>query len=160
MTKKILIPLDGSEIGEAALHYVEETISDLGLGGSINVTLIRVVRPINSLLLSGEGSASREIVISQEHMVESMKQEALAYLEKSAKVLRSKGVEVTSRVVVRKSGASSAEEIIMAEEDLGIDLVAMSTHGRRGISRWTFGSITEKVLRRGNVPVLVVRARQ
>jgi len=160
MLKKILVPLDGSEIGETALQYVEEMISDLEVCKKINVTLIRVLRPLNSRLVSGDVSYSREISISEEDMLGSMKQEALAYLEKSAKALRSKGVEVTSRVVVRKSGTSSAEEIIKAEEDLDVDLVAMSTHGRRGISRWAFGSVTEKVLRGGNVPVLVVRAKK
>ena len=89
-----------------------------------------------------------------------VKKEALTYLEKTAEELRSKGVNIECKVVVRKTGSSSAEEIIKAEEELNIDLVAMSTHGRRGISRWAFGSVTEKVLRRGNVPVLVVRAKK
>ena len=51
-----------------------------------------------------------------------------------------------------------ADEIIKAEEDVNADLVAMSTHGRAGISRWGFGSVTDKVLRGGKVPVLMVRA--
>ena len=92
--------------------------------------------------------------------MEMMKQNALAYLEKSGERLRNGGVNVRCKVVVREALTSSAEEIIKAEEELNIDLVAMSTHGRRGISRWTFGSVTEKVLRGGNVPVLVVRAKK
>jgi len=44
----------------------------------------------------------------------------------------------------------------MAEET-GADAVAMSTHGRSGISRWAFGSTADKVLHAGNTPVLLVR---
>ena len=39
------------------------------------------------------------------------------------------------------------------------DLIAMSTHGRSGLSRWAFGSVTDKVLRRGGtVPIVMVKA--
>jgi len=50
------------------------------------------------------------------------------------------------------------EEIVKAAAELKADLIAMSTHGRSGLSRLTFGSITDKILRTASVPVLVVRA--
>ena len=53
---------------------------------------------------------------------------------------------------------SAADEIIKASEELNVDLIAMSTHGRSGISRWAFGSVTDRVLRGGSKPVLMVRA--
>ena len=92
--------------------------------------------------------------------IDTIQRNASAYLEKSAELLRSKGVDVTCKVVVAEINKSSAEEIIKAEVEYKVDLVAMSTHGRRGISRWAFGSVTEKVLRGGTVPVLVVRAKE
>ena len=53
----------------------------------------------------------------------------------------------------------ASEEIIKAAEEINADLIAMSTHGRSGLSRWAFGSVTDKVLRRGGrVPILTVRA--
>ena len=159
MAKKVLIPLDGSEIGEAALHYVEEMISNFGLGGRTSVILIHVVPPAIKRLGPWGVSYPTDITITEEDM-ELVKQEALTYLEKSAENLTSRGVEVKLRLVIGSFGKSSAEDIIKAEEDLDVDLVAMSTHGRRGIGRWTFGSVTEKVLRGGNVPVLVVRAKK
>jgi nucleotide-binding universal stress UspA family protein len=67
---------------------------------------------------------------------------------------------VNCKVQVGKIGVTSAEEIIKLEEKTNADLVAMSTHGRRGLSKWVFGSVTEKVLRAGKVPVLVVRAKK
>ena len=159
MTKKILIPLDGSEMGEAALRYVEEMISNLELEGErAEVILIHILTaPIQNIYF-GE-SISLETPLTYEE-IEKMRQNALKYLEESGERLRSAGVDVKHEVLLRDTNGSSAEEIIKAEEDLAVDLVAMSTHGRRGISRWAFGSVTEKVLRSGNVPVLVVRVRK
>ena len=81
----------------------------------------------------------------------------MKYLEEVGGNLRNKGATVTFKVSV---GQSPAEEIIKAEEEYNADLVAMSTHGRAGISRWAFGNVTDKVLRGGKVPVLMVRAPQ
>ena len=160
MSKKVLIPLDGSEIGEAALRYVEDLFSTLQISGVVEITLMHILVPqTKHIQVHGAYVDSVEKPLTEEDLKQ-IKQEALAYLDKSAKVLRNKGVNVNCKVVVREDNTSSAEEIIKAEEDLGVDLVAMSTHGRRGISRWAFGSVTEKVLRGGNVPVLVVRAKK
>jgi nucleotide-binding universal stress UspA family protein len=52
----------------------------------------------------------------------------------------------------------AAEEILRAAEEIKADLIAMSTHGRSGLRRLAFGSITDKVLRGAGVPVLTVRA--
>jgi nucleotide-binding universal stress UspA family protein len=157
MSKKTLIPLDGSEIGEAALQYVEEMISSLELGNRIEVTLLHIIAPPTQRFEAR--GVSIQASMTEEEM-ESIKHEASAYLEKSAEGLRSRGVNVECRVMVKRTGTSSAEEIINAEKELNIDMVAMSTHGRRGISRWAFGSVTDKVLRGGKVPVLVVRAKR
>jgi nucleotide-binding universal stress UspA family protein len=52
----------------------------------------------------------------------------------------------------------AAEGIIESADDLKADMVAMSTRGRSGVSRWVIGSVAEKVLREGNRPLLLVRA--
>ena len=155
----MLIPLDGSEIGEAALHYIEDIFSSFQISGSAEITLMHILDQTHQIRLHGGYVDSIEKPFTEEEM-EQIKQDALAYLEKAADRLRSKRVNVNCKVVIRETDTSSAEEIIKAEEELNIDLFAMSTHGRRGISRWAFGSVTEKVLRGGNVPVLVVRAKE
>jgi len=53
--------------------------------------------------------------------------------------------------------ASPAERIVTYAEDQDIDLVVMGTHGRRGLDRMLFGSVTEEVVRQGPCPVLTVR---
>ncbi|MBW1799479.1 MAG: universal stress protein [Deltaproteobacteria bacterium] len=157
MSEKILIPLDGSEIGEAALRYVEEMISNLEAGGRVEVNLLQVLAPPSRRIETGGDSI--QAPMTEEEMTP-IKQEALAYLEKSGEGLRSRGADVKCKMVLGRTGTSSAEEIIKAEDEFNVDLVAMSTHGRRGISRWAFGSVTDKVLRGGKVPVLVVRAKK
>ncbi len=54
----------------------------------------------------------------------------------------------------------AADEIIKAADEIDADLIAMSTHGRSGLSRWAFGSVTDRVLRAGSMPILMVRAKK
>ncbi len=76
------------------------------------------------------------------------------YLDQIGEGLRSKGATVKIRAMV----GSPAEEIIKAADEINAGIIAMSTHGRSGLSRWAFGSVTDKILRGASVPVLVVRA--
>jgi nucleotide-binding universal stress UspA family protein len=157
MPKKILIPLDGSKLGESALHYVEDLIFTLSAEQNIEVTLIQVIAPFTRYIHSSNG-ASVPMVLKEEEM-EPVKKEALDYLNQAGERLRNRGVTVKCKIIVGDMSASSAEEIIRAEEYFNSDLVAMSTHGRRGVSKWVLGSVTEKVLHAGKVPILVVRSK-
>ena len=158
MPKKILIPLDGSKLGEAALHYVEELIFTLSAEQKVEVTLIQVIVPSTRQVYGGDGPIP-PIPLKEEEM-EPIKKEAFDYLNQAGESLRSKGAAVKCKVIIGEIGVTSAGEIIKAEDDINADLVAMSTHGRRGLSRWVFGSVTEKVLRAGKAPILVVRAEK
>jgi len=148
---KILIPLDGSTIGEAALPYVEELVSKLSPRVKVEITLLRVVSLLTHYVVAGEAVAP---ISYTEKEMEQIQQEARDYLNKVGEGIRSKRVSVKIRVGI----GSAAEEIIKAADEINVDLIAMSTHGRHGISRWAFGSVTDKVLRGGHKPVLLVRA--
>ena len=153
MSERILIPLDGSKVGEAALRYVEGLVSRLAPGAKVEVTLFHVVTALkHDVQISGGGTIT---VPYNESELKQMKADAMKYLEEVGENLRNKGATVLSKV---GTGQNPAAEIIKAEEEFNTDLVAMSTHGRAGISRWAFGSVTDKVLRGGKVPVLMVRA--
>ncbi|MFW6148188.1 MAG: universal stress protein [Thermodesulfobacteriota bacterium] len=160
MPHKILIPLDGSKLGEAALHHVEELISALSVEKKIEITLLQVLKPPTKYTGIGGGEGGIIEVPLSEQEIEPIKKKVLEYLDEAAENLRSKGVAVVCKVVVNPTGRSSAEDIIEVEDAINADLVAMSTHGRHGLSRWIFGSVTEKVLQAGKIPVLVVRAEQ
>ena len=151
MYERILVPLDGSKVGEAALPHVEELVSKLAPEVKAEVILLQVVSSLTHYVIAGEASV-RVPYTGKE--LEQIKKKARSYLNKVGESLRSKGATVKTKVATGKA----AEEIIKAADETKANLIAMSTHGRSGLSRLTFGSITDKVLRTGNVPVLVVRA--
>ena len=151
MYERILVPLDGSKVGEAALPYVEELVSRLSPEVKAEVTLFQVVSSRVYYIVAGEASAP--IPYTEEEM-EQIKRKAMDYLDNAGEGLRSKGAIVKVKVAVGKAD----EEITKAADEIGVDLIAMSTHGRSGLSRWAFGSVTARVLRGGNKPVLIVRA--
>ena len=68
---------------------------------------------------------------------------------------RDSGVPVRTRV----AWAAAAEGVLEAADREGADLVAMTTHGTSGFTRWAFGSTAEKVLRECACPVLILRSR-
>jgi len=151
MYARILIPLDGSKIGESALPHVEELVYKVTPGLKVEVTLYQVVSSLVHEVVAG--GVSVRVPYTEKEM-EQIKEKTMDYLDKAGEGLRSKGAIVKCKVGV----GSAAEEIIKAADEINADLIAMSTHGRSGLSRWAFGSITDRVLRGANVPVVVVRA--
>jgi nucleotide-binding universal stress UspA family protein len=157
MAEHILVPLDGSDLGEAALGYVNSFIKSLSPETKVTVTLMHVVTTLTHQLDVHSGGVGTVIVPYTSEEIEKMKSESRMYLARASKGLQEVDVEVKNHIVL---GNDPAEEIIKAETELGCNLVAMSTHGRSGLSRWAFGSVTDKVLRGGTVPVLLVRAQK
>ena len=82
--------------------------------------------------------------------------EAEAYLKTVANRLNDRGI--VPRIVVTIGDA--AEEIIKLSDKIPVDLVAMSTHGRSGISRWTLGSVASKVLHAGTTQLMLLRSQE
>ncbi len=150
MFERILVPLDGSEVAEAALPVVEGLVSKLSPGEKPEVTLLRVVTSVTYWVVAGEAGAPVPYTEAELNLI---RKEAQAYLGKVAEGLENKGAIARTRVSV----GNAAQEIIRASEEIPADLVIMSTHGRTGLGRWAFGSVTERVLRAGTVPVLLVR---
>lgn len=151
MFKRVLVPLDGSKVGEAALPVIEKLITELPPQTKMEITLLGVITILRHWVVVGEASAP---VSYTEDELAMIKQRVANYLESTAEPLRSKGVTV--RTIVTSGNA--AEEILKTADELNADLIAMSTHGRSGLRRMAFGSITDKVLRGAGRPVLMVRA--
>ena len=155
MQERILVPLDGSKIGESALPYVEDLVSKLSPEVQVEVILLKVISPVRHWLQDGydEGGASLPDLDYTEKQVEENKKNALDYLNQTGEALRTKGVAVTAKVAV----GDAAEGIVKAAEEINANLIALSTHGRSGITRWAFGSVADKVLRRGKIPIVMVK---
>lgn len=144
--KRALVPLDGSKESEAVIPYIEELASMLGA----EVTLLQVMAIVYHVYISGDAPA--QVPYTEEEM-KPLKASAESYLEKVGSGLRGKGVTTKCQVRVGAAG----HEIIKLADEIGADIVAMSTHGRSGVGRLVFGSVAEKVVRTGNTPVLLVR---
>jgi nucleotide-binding universal stress UspA family protein len=144
--KKILVPLDGSELAEKVLPHA----AALAKCGGAQVTLLTVVQ-----LTFGFTAAKLEVI--PEAVAErraALQAEAIAYLDKIRRDLEAQGITACA---VALEGDVATEIIAYAERE-GLDLVAMATHGRTGINRFIMGSIAEKVLRGTIKPVLLIRA--
>jgi nucleotide-binding universal stress UspA family protein len=145
---KILVPLDGSAVGEAALPYVSEIARRLGS----EVTLFSVVESGQHVHTIG----GRDFVRFTEQQINSMRAEIMKYQVTTSKKLTDIGVNVQNII----GEGNAAEEIIKFAKAGNIRLVAMSSHGKSGLRGWVFGSVSNKVLHSGKTPLLLVRAAQ
>jgi len=83
-----------------------------------------------------------------------LEEQAQKYLDRIAKAMEAKGIKVSTEVLL----GDPAEEIIIYAKHPGCDVIVISSHGRSGISRWTHGSVADRVFRGSPVPVLMVKA--
>ncbi|HEY49582.1 MAG TPA: universal stress protein [Dehalococcoidia bacterium] len=145
MYRKILLPLDGSELAECALPHMDAVARGCD---AADVILLRVVEPLH---LPGDYviSPKERAKIEKEH-----RSEAEKYLAELKGRLKGDGLRVRSEVIQGKV----AESIVDYARERGADLIVMATHGRSGISRWTLGSVADRVIHLSSVPVLMVRA--
>lgn len=142
MYSKVLVPLDGSPLSEQVLPYACLVATRL----SVPMDLIHVVNPdlVNFKVDGLEESGT--------DLVESAKEENRAYLARLASSLEDR-LTVDHCIEV----GEPAEVILRRAESDPRILIAMSTHGRSGLSQWLLGSIAEKTVQAANNPLLLVR---
>ena len=142
MYKKILVPLDGSELSESVMEHVVAIAKNCRMP---QVVLLRVREPLDE-----DVRKTLDVKIANE-LDKAYRDEVDVYLKKIAADLKAKGVTAKTEVLA----GNPAEEIIDYAEDSDIDLIIMSTHGRSGVSRWVFGSVADRVIRHTKKPVLI-----
>jgi len=134
---RILVPLDGSECSENIIPKVEELASNLKAG----ICLLRVT---SAHTFPGVDATEAEVKVVRE---------AEDYLHGWESRLRAKGFDVDAHVRY----GDDVEEILDHATQKEIDLIAMSTYGHRGLRRFLFRSVAEKVMRHTPKPVFAVR---
>jgi nucleotide-binding universal stress UspA family protein len=144
MYKKILVPLDGSELAKKALHEAEMLANCFGA----EIVLFEVV-PFMPIYGSPE-------LVTPLIVDEKQKEAAEKYLVNLGEELKKKGFKATAVV---RTGQQVAVEIIDFAKESGANLIVMCTHGRSGISRWVLGSVALKILTRAETPILLIRSR-
>jgi nucleotide-binding universal stress UspA family protein len=144
MYKKILVPLDGSELAKKGLEEAEKLAQIFGA----EIILFQVV-PFMPIYGSPE-------LVTPLIVDEKQKETAERYLHNLTEELKKKGFKAASMV---KTGQQVAVEIIDFSKESGVDLIVMCTHGRSGITRWVLGSVAHKVLTRAETPILLLRPK-
>jgi nucleotide-binding universal stress UspA family protein len=166
MYSKILVPLDGSEMAEAALLHA------VALAGPLKaaIHLLRVV-PLPAGRSGGAFKAAAAFLrdvklprsetdldlakhpVYREAEMASLEAEAKGELLRVAEELQAQGMAVEVAVVFGRPAGG----ILRYAHDAGIDLIVLSTHGEGGADAYAYGSTADRVARRAATPVLLVR---
>lgn len=139
---KILVPLDLSSTSNKAIQPAVEIARSLG--DEVFLVTVAGVRLTFDL---GEAAAAEHTNVPE--MIES-------YLKSTAAEID--GVAVERRVLAGDDAAESLVQLLSSDDS--IRMIVIATHGRSGVERWRLGSVTERVVRHSEVPVLVVPARK
>ena len=157
MYKRILVPLDGSPLGDRVLPYVRTLGKKLGA----KVVLFRVFDPQPEFFYPDPLQFQERNDASAHHREEVMSAlgTAKTHLEEAGiaatAVMHGPGKVATGEAHVY---GTPAEHIVLESEKEADTLIVMSTHGRSGVRRWVMGSVTDKVLHAAREPLLIIRA--
>lgn len=143
MYKRILVPLDGSELAERIVPHVEA----IAKGTGAEIVLLRITDPMHATIAAEAPTEARK-------WLEDDQARAARYLEGVAKQLKDAGL--ATRIDV--AAGEPAVEILTVAEKEDVDLIAMMSHGVTGLRHFDRGSVAEKVLKGSIRPVLMVRA--
>lgn len=149
--KHILIPLDGTPLAEQILTPAVA----FGKAMGADYTLLRVVTPVYPVTMPAEpaifGSVATDIMERVEKIHMDLKKEAGEYLEKLAARLRGDGLTVQTRISIEEQPGVA----ILQNAKPPIEMIAIETHGRGGLSRMLLGSVADKVVRGSHLPILI-----
>jgi nucleotide-binding universal stress UspA family protein len=143
MFRKVLIPLDGSELAECALPYVKNMIREGSVG---EVTLLRAfnVDIRMGTLAHIDINAIRENIFN----------ESGEYLAEVKSRLASEGITVKTESL---ESSRPADVISDYAQKNGVDMIVIATHGYTGLKKLMLGSVALGVLHESRVPVLLIR---
>lgn len=140
----ILVPVDGSDI---ALNVVKHAVAlAKAFDSKVTVTQVMSLDPyITSEYLAGS-QTNLLIERARDFIKENLKNAQAQFL--------SEGIEVETKIL---EGESIHRTIIKAIEELNVDLVVMSSHGRSGFKKLLMGSVAQSLITEVNIPVLVIK---
>jgi len=138
MYDDVLLPTDGSDAADAAVPHAIELADRYG--ARLHVLYVA-------------DTTEYSTVTFEDDVVDPLAEEGQSVVDEVVEKAGDLNVEAVG--VVMKGGAY--ETILQYVEDEGIDVVVMGTHGRRGLDRALLGSVTERIVRTSDVPVLTVR---
>jgi len=149
LVRRILLPLDGSDASRVAVPYALALAKKLEAG----ITLFRMAEKA-SYLMAHVVPYSRRRMEDYDWIDAVAVRESRSHLRGVKEQIRREGVPVTHIITL---GADPAYEILQQERKVNADLVVMATRGKSQVEMWGLGSVAEKVLRQGDLPLLLVR---
>lgn len=150
--KKIMVPLDGSELAKAALPYAQLLAIQAGQMLSAELVLFRVVPEVTFRRYVGEHTVYDRERMEEEQL--SKVDEAALWLQALAEDLQRHHIQAQPFVDV----GDAAEKIVDYAKANQIDLIVMSTHGHTGLRKLVAGSVASTVSTSAPCPVLLVRS--
>jgi nucleotide-binding universal stress UspA family protein len=144
MFTSILVAVDASEAAQEALKYA----CGMAKASSGKLTLVNVVDVSKLLAVAGYETPYPVDAI------EVTREDSRRTLEEARKACADAGLDVVST----SCEGDAVDQILKTAKERNADLIVLGTHGRKGLARLFIGSVAEGVLRRADVPVLVVRA--
>ncbi|MDO8673768.1 MAG: universal stress protein [Dehalococcoidia bacterium] len=145
--RKVMVPLDGSELAECVLSHVKALAAVSHPGGII---FVRVVEPLSLSTVTGfDVSADLFMRIEKEERADAEK-----YLQGIVKRFDADSISTRAELLF----GFAAEALANYARKNAVDLIVIATHGRSGISRWVWGSVADRLLRSACAPIMIVRA--
>ena len=153
MYTQVLVPLDGSEASERAIPHAQS----VALAFGAKVHLLQVISLSHEYEAARGGGDAHPTVIAYSlgtarEITAAQQSRAERYLQDMATRFAEHGLQVTTSV--RQGSIWESITDFVAEN--GVDLVVMSTHGRGALQRLFVGSVTDRVIRSSNVPILAI----
>ena len=145
MYKKVLVPLDGSDLAECMLSHLKSLFKDGSVG---EVTLLNIVT-IDIPWAELEGGHFNFEALRKQVFTSSKE-----YLAKVESRLGAEGIKVNA---VSLEANRPAETITEYAKKQGMELIIMATHGHSGFKKLLLGSVASGVLNQSPVPVLLIR---
>ena len=139
MYDDILVPTDGSPASDAAIDHAIDLADRYGA----RLHALYVV----------DGSAYSTLEAGSEVVIDALEAEGEQATDRVADAAAAAGVETTTTV----TSGTAYRAIREYADEQAIDMIVMGTHGRKGLDRYLLGSVTERVVRTADVPVLTVR---
>lgn len=152
--ERILVALDGSRLAERVLPSIEPLAQKFGS----RVILLRVATPVyapSATAVAAGVVSAKESSAAGTTVREDLRRESMSYLATVQRRLEKAGLTVQSEC---PEGPPS-EVILRCARRLGVDLIALTTHGRTGVDRLLLGSVAEDVIRQTPCPVHLVRVQ-
>jgi nucleotide-binding universal stress UspA family protein len=153
MYKKVLVPLDGSELAECSLNHIKNLAKDGSIGEVVLLNAVVLELPLREIN-TDEDSSDKGFdyrAFKEDHFRRSRQ-----YLDGVQAKLSSAGIKVKTESLETGRPAHLIIDYV-AKND--VDMIVIATHGHSGMRNMLLGSVAFRVLHEANVPVLLIRPK-